>query len=286
MPEYTLIMIRSIIAFLVIFIVARLLGKKQISQLTFFDYVVGISIGSMASAIAINPRIKVPNGMIALGVFALFPILIAYFAAKSFTFRKIVEGAPTILIENGKVLENNIIKSKLTFDDLMIKLREKNAFKVADVELAVLETDGKVSVMKKANKQPVTPKDLGLLIEEEHQPQLVIIDGKVFHQHLKRYGYSKEWLLGEIKKQGANDFYDVFLAQLDSKGNVYVDLYNDKQKQEKVKQRPLLAAKLRKVQADLETFALQTNDQNAKNLYFEQSQELTDLIQKMNPYLK
>ena len=96
--------------------------------------------------------------------------------------------------------------------DLMLYLREKNAFTITEVELAVLETNGKMSVMKKADAQPIRPKDLGLNLEQEYKSQIVIMDGNLLENNLKNYGYTKEWLLGEVKKKGANNFTDVFLA--------------------------------------------------------------------------
>src|SRR5690606_20810838 len=152
---------------------------------------------------------------------------------------------------------------------------------------AVLETTGQLSMMKKAANQPVTPQTLGLLVEDEHRPQLVIIDGKLIEKNVKKYGYTKEWLLGEINKQGAKDFKDVFLAQIDSKGNVYVDLYvDDTEELAQIQPKPLLAAQLRKIQADLEGFALQTKNEEAKQLYYEQSQQLQQVINELNPLLK
>ncbi|MCC3357309.1 DUF421 domain-containing protein [Bacillus sp. REN16] len=286
MPEYSVIVVRSIISFFVLFIVARTLGKQQISQLTFFDYVAGIAIGNMAAAVGIDSSIELINGVIGLIIYTTFTIIIAYGALKSFKFRELVESSPSILIRDGKVLEKNLFKNRITFDDLMTGLRQKNAFKLADVELAVLETNGQLSVMKKAENQPVTPKDLGMKVEEEHMPGLIIIDGHLLERRLNYRGYTKEWLLGEIMKQGANDFKDVFLGQIDSKGNVYVDLYNDEISMQQIQQKPLLAARLRKLQAELETFSLQTEDPHAKQMYYNQSKELQHMIETINPYLK
>ncbi|GAA0488077.1 DUF421 domain-containing protein [Salinibacillus aidingensis] len=286
MPDLLLILVRTFIAFTVLLILARIMGKKQISQFTFFDYVVGITIGSISATIAINEAVKITNGILALIYLTIFLFIISYIALKSLAFRDIVEGSPTVLVENGKILEENLKKVRFTFDDLLIKLREKNAFKVSDVELAVLETDGKVSVMMKSGMQPLTPQTMGMMVEEEHRPQIVIIDGKLIEKKLKEYGYTKEWLLGEINKQGAQNFSDVFLAQIDSKGNVYVDLYVDDTDDQQIQQKPLLAAQLRKIQADLEGFALQTKDKETKQLYYEQSQQLQQLINDLNPLLK
>jgi uncharacterized membrane protein YcaP (DUF421 family) len=286
MPEYFIIVIRSLISFLVVFTMARVLGKKQISQLTFFDYVVGIVIGDMASSIAIDTSVQLTNGVIGLIVYTILSMIIAYSAIKSLKIRNLVESSPTVIIRDGKVLEKNLYKNRMTFDDLMMGLRDKGAFKLSEVELAVLETNGEVSVMKKAEFDPLTPSDLGLQVEEEHIQSLLIIDGTILGKRLNYLGYSKDWLLEEIQKQGANDFSDVFLAQIDSSGKIYVDLYDDKKETQQAEQKPVLAAKLRTIQADLERLALQTKDKNAKQMYYKQSQELQDVIQKINPYMK
>ncbi|WP_099158223.1 DUF421 domain-containing protein [Virgibacillus ndiopensis] len=286
MPEYMIIVVRSLFAFFFIFILARMLGKKQIAQLSFFDYITGISIGNMAASLAIDTQLQSVNAIIGLLIFSFLTIIIAFLAMKSLNFRKIVEGNPIILMRNGNVLEKNLFKAKMTFDDLMMGLREKNAFKLADVEMAVLETDGQLSVMKKAAYNPLTPNDIGVSVEGEHIPSLIIIDGYLLEKRLKYLGYTEEWLIGEIMKQGAKDYKDVFLAQIDSKGNVYIDLHNDKEKVPQMKQKPLLAAQLRKIQADLEGFAIQTEDPNAKKMYYNQSKELQDLIDKIHPLLR
>src|SRR5690625_2846516 len=198
-----------------------------------------------------------------------------------------VEGSEITLIQDGNVIEDNLAKVKMTYDDLMMGLREKNTYVIADVATETLDTIGNISLMKKPEHQTLTPNDMGVMVEpEHHKPSLVIIDGQLLEKHLNYLGYTKEWLLGETIKQGAEDFKDVFLAQIDSKGHVYVDLYNDKAKVTQVKQKPLLATQLRKMQADLEGFAIQTNDPNAKQMYYNQSRELQDLIDKINPLLR
>ena len=287
MPEYMIVVIRTVLSFIVLLILARLLGKKQIAQLTFFDYITGITIGNISAQMAVDTTLQVTNGLIGMVIYTILTILIAYGAIKSFRFRQLVEGSAITLIQDGNVLEDNLAKVKMTYDDLMMGLREKNTYEIADVATAVLETNGKVSVMKKPEHQTLTPNDMGMLVEpEHHKPSLVIIDGQLLEKHLNYLGYTKEWLLEEVIKQGAEAFNDVFLAQIDSKGNVYVDLYNDKEKVTQVKQKPLLAAQLRKMQADLEGFAIQTNDPNAKQMYYNQSGELQDLIDKINPLLR
>lgn len=118
MSEYTVVFIRSTFSFFFIFLLTRILGKKQISQLTFFDYVVGLVIGNIASSMPVDTSIQILNGIIALVVYTIFPLLITLFALKSFKFRELSEGSPTILIRDGQILENNLAKSRMTFDDL------------------------------------------------------------------------------------------------------------------------------------------------------------------------
>ncbi|PAV28633.1 DUF421 domain-containing protein [Virgibacillus profundi] len=286
MPEYLLTLIRSIGAFILLLIMARIMGKKQISQLTFFDYCVGITIGSIAASMSVDQNIKISNGVVSLIIWGIFPITLSIIGLKSRLFTRITDGKPSIMIKNGEVLEKSLKKSQITINELMLLLRENNVFKVSDVEMAVLETNGQLSVMKKTDQQPITPKILGLAVEEEHSPTIVIVDGKVLDKNLSTLGYSKQWLLGEIEKQGASSVKDVFLAQVDSKGNIYADFYDDNTKQHVVDQRPLMAAVLKKVQADLEGYSLQTKNKEAKEMYSKQAANLQDTINAVLPYLK
>jgi len=175
MPEFIVIAGRAFLSFCVLFVLARLLGKKQISHLTFFDYVVGIVIGAIAATIAVDPSMKVLNAILGLSVYTLLSLIISYGAIKSFKFRDLVESSPSILIKDGKIMEESLRKHKLTFDDLLNGLRVKGAFNISEVELDMLETNGQISVMKKPEYQYLTPKDLGLSVEEDHAPSLMLL---------------------------------------------------------------------------------------------------------------
>jgi len=286
MSELVLILIRSIMSFLLLLFMTRIMGKKQISQLTFFDYCVGITIGSIAATMSVDQNVKIANGLVALIIWGVFPLILAYVSLKSMRFTKMVDGKPTIMIQNGKVLEKNMKKNLFTIDELMLSLRDKGAFKVSDVEMAVLETNGKLSVLLKTDKQPATPQMLGISTEQEHGPTILISDGELLTKGLTERGYSKEWLLGEIQKHGAENFEEVFLCQINSNGSIYVDLYDDKVKQQEPVERPLLAANLKKLQADLEIFSIQTDDLKAKKLYEEQASNLQKVIDALISSLK
>ncbi len=156
------IVVKSLVATVVLFVLARLMGKKLISQLTFFDYTVGISIGSIAAAVSVDQRISIENGIVSMLVWAMFPIMLSIISAHSIIARKILDGTPMILIQKGMIIEKNLKKSKLTINDLLEELRLKDIFNITDVEFATLETNGELSVLKAAPSQTPTLSDLNL----------------------------------------------------------------------------------------------------------------------------
>ncbi|MFP3919897.1 DUF421 domain-containing protein [Lysinibacillus telephonicus] len=232
MPEFLLILLRSITAFIVLLILTRIMGKKQLSHLTFFDYVVGITVGSIAATMSIDKNIHISDGLIALGLWGIFPIIMGFLGLKSRKFLELTDGKPTILIKSGKVLEETMKKNQLAIDELMKLLREEGIFKIEDVEMAILETNGELSVMKKSDLEPITPRLLGLKVQMEHAPSLLIVDGHILDKKLTILGYSNNWLQNEIQKHGAKSTNEVFLAQIDANGNLFVDLYSKKQNEE------------------------------------------------------
>jgi uncharacterized membrane protein YcaP (DUF421 family) len=138
------------------------MGKKQLSQLTLFDYVVGISIGSISGGLAVDPSVNYIKGITGLIIYALFPIILSLLSLKNYKFRKLLDGKPTILVNKGQIVEENLKKTKLTINDVLEECRLKNAFDIADVEFAILETSGKVSIELKSANQPLTPKDMNI----------------------------------------------------------------------------------------------------------------------------
>jgi uncharacterized membrane protein YcaP (DUF421 family) len=284
-PTTIEVIYQSVIAFFVLFVLARLLGKRQIAQLTFFDYIVGITIGNIAATWSLDDA-KTRHAIISLLIWTFLSLLLAWIQRKSYRGRILLDGRPRVLIQNGNILEDNLRKVKMSVEELLLLLRQKDVFKLSDVEYAVLENNGSLSVMKKSDAEPLTPKSAGMLVVEEHEPRIVIIDGHLMERSLAETGYTKEWLLGELMKQGANRVEDVFLAQIDAKGNVYVDLYHDQVKLPAMKKKMLLAATLKKLQADLEQFALETQNEAAKQSYERMARDLKQLLAEATPYLK
>ncbi len=225
MPEFLLILMRSTTAFIVLLILTRIMGKKQLSHLTFFDYVVGITVGSIAATMSLDKNIELIDGLVALGIWGIFPIVVGFLGLKSRKFLQFTDGKPAILIKNGEVLEETMKKNQLAIDELMKLLREEGVFKIDDVEIAILETNGELSVMKKSDLEPITPRLLGMKVKLEHAPSLLIVDGHILEKNLTILGYSNKWLMNEIQKHGAKSINEVFLAQIDGNGNLFVDLY-------------------------------------------------------------
>jgi uncharacterized membrane protein YcaP (DUF421 family) len=280
------VLIRGIVGFLLMLILARLMGKRQITQVTYFDYIVGISIGSIAAELTFSPHIRMSNFILGMIIWAVIPIAISNLEMKSSRFRTLLEGKSTVLIKDGKILEKSLKKESLTVDEMMILLRKKNVFKLSDLQSAVMEKNGEITIMKKSELEPLTPKDINMVVEKETAPCIVIIDGNLMERDLTDYGYTKEWLLGEIQKQGANDFRSVFMAQIDSMGNVYVDLYDDKSKIPQMKEKLLVAANIKQLQSNLVSFALQTENKDAKEMYHKYAKQMNRLMDDMAVYLK
>nr|WP_248930926.1 DUF421 domain-containing protein [Paenibacillus hamazuiensis] len=268
-----------------LFLLTRILGKKQISQLTFFEYITGITLGELAGFISTDMEAHYMNGVIALLVWFTFPLLMELLTLKSKKLRDLFEGKSTVVIKEGKILENNLKKERYTSDDLLEQLRTKNVFNVADVEFALLEASGDLSVLLKKDRQPVTPADLGLKLDPGKESQAVIMDGKILDEPLSVLGLSREWLQTELEKIGVIR-ENVFLGQVNSFGELTVDLYDDKIKLPQPQQRKLLLATLKKCEADLALFGLSSKDKEAQKMYEQSSKQLEEVIGKLSAILK
>lgn len=284
MPDWLDIVIRSVVAFAYLFILTKIIGKRQIRQITYIEYIVGISIGSIAAFMATEMDGPIYHSLIALTIFALFPVLLEWLSLKSKKVRNIVQGNATILIKDGKILEDNLKSERMTTEDLLEHLRMKDVFRVADVEFALMETSGDLSVLLKSQNQPVTPQHLGLKVSPAEEPQTVIMDGVILDEPLANNGLNRNWVRAELEKAGVA-LENVFLGQVDKGGQLYLDLYDDKLKVAQPIEMKLTFATLKKCQADLELYALGTQDQRVKRTYQGDSQELQKVIDTVKPLL-
>lgn len=285
MPEWLNILIRSLGLFALTLLLVRLMGKRQTSQLTLFDLITAIVIGVVAAALSLNLIENLGNGLVALAVWTLLPIGIYLLALKYKTVRNIIQGKEAVLINHGKVLEDKLLEARFTPEDLLSQLRRKNAFKVADVEFAMLEPNGEVSVLLKKQNQPFTPSSLGLQVNHESVPQTVMLDGVMLDEPLTAMGLNRNWLHTELEKVGVTP-ENVFIAQVDSVGQLYLDLFDDAVLVPQPKTKELAYATLKKCQADCEMYALSTRQPKAKKMYSECAEELDAVSAELKPLLK
>ena len=287
MPAYLQIFLRAIISYLVLLVMTRMMGKREISQMTFFDYIVGITIGSLTAVVATDIRMNWYDALPALLVFGAFQIISAFFSMKSIKFRKLVDGSSTVLIKNGKILEENLAKERLNTNELMFKLQEKNVFKLADVETAILETDGEVSVQKKSNKRSLTPSDMSISTQYDGLPRLIIEDGNIIGESLKDIKMTRSWLMSKLASQGVYDISKVMMAQVDTNGNLYIDLYEDFPNKSKPDlSKKILLAKLEKISSDLKTYELDTKNIDGKKLYKDCTISIENIISQFKLLLQ
>jgi len=285
MPDWSVIAIRSLGALVMLFLLTRILGKKQISQLTFFEYILGITLGDLAGFISTDIEANYLHGVVAMLVWFLIPLAIEFLTLKSKKLRQLFEGSGRVMVKEGKVLEDNLKKERLSIDELLEQMRGKNVFNVADVEFAVMETNGDLSILLKKENQPLTPKSFGIKSVNEVEPQTVVMDGDILDEPLATIGLNRGWLTTELEKIGVS-VENVFLAQVDAYQQLYVDLYDDKIKVPAPQGKALLLATLKKTQADLELFAAATRNEEAKLMYERSSQEMASVIDSLTPMLR
>jgi len=285
MLDWVEVGLRSILFIAVLFFMTKLLGTKQISQLSFFEYISGITIGSVAAEVITGLDANIMHGIIVLILFSVITYAVDVFSLKSKKFRDFAEGTSTVVIKDGKIMEDSLKKEFYTIDELNSLLRKKNVFKVADVEFAVLEPNGDINVLLKKENQPLTPKDLNMKVGNEKVPQTVIMDGKILDSALTEANKNRQWLDTELQKLGVMQ-ENVFMGQVDSYGQLTVDVYDDKLKIPSPQQKPLLMSSLKKCQADLESFSLQTDSTEAKKLYQVNAERMQNAIDLLSPYLK
>ncbi|MCF6095313.1 DUF421 domain-containing protein [Microaerobacter geothermalis] len=284
MPEWLNIPIRSIGMFVLLIAVTRIIGRKVASQLTFFDFVLGITIGGIAALISMNMVENLANAIIGLSVWVLLAIGLTYLTLKSKWIRDLIYGRETVLIKRGMVMEDNLKEVRYTPEDLLRQLRKKNVFELADVEFAVMESDGEINVLLKPEHKPLSSKDLNIEVASESEPQTVILDGNIMDEPLSNLGLNRQWLQTELDKIGISP-ENVFIGQVNSMGELYVDLFDDAWQIPKPSTRDLLMHTLKKSQADLETFALDTNDPMTKSMYSDTVKELKGIITELEPLL-
>lgn len=210
------------ITYLILVLTARIMGRKQISQLTYFDYVVGISIGSIAGAVSIEKNINAAEGIFAIVIWGVLTILISQITLKNIKLRLWIDSEPLIIIDKGKVIYKNMKKAKYNMGDLLMQLRVKDIFYITDVEIAILEPDGKLSVLKKAGKDAVTAEDMGIEKPKNGMMIDLILDGKILSSHLSLIQKDENWLMEQLKIKNIANINDVIYAGIQADEKIYI----------------------------------------------------------------
>ncbi|QKY68829.1 DUF421 domain-containing protein [Lentibacillus sp. CBA3610] len=224
------LLLRIVLSFLVLFTLARIMGRKEISQMTFFNFVSAIAIGSISANLVVSQSLSLRNGLIALVGWALITIIIGILDIKSLNARKITTGQPLIVVKDGKIMESALRKARLDIDELSALLRQKNIFAMSDVDYAIFETSGKLSVLKKEINQSVTKGDMNLAGTTPNVYPIatkVISDGVVNQNNLAALNLDMNWLEQQVEQAGATTFSQIFYAEVLPDGTLYVDKKDD-----------------------------------------------------------
>lgn len=226
--EALVVFVRSLIAFFTLLILARMLGKQQISQLTFFDYVLGITIGSIAATLSVDLSSRAWPHWIGLLTWAAAVYISQLISVHSKKADRYLAGKPAIVIMNGQIMEKTMRKLRYTTSDLLEELRRKDIFDLNRVGFAVLETNGQLSVLLKPQYQPVTPSDLKITPANGGLSNELIYNGLVIEENLAKAGVDRIWLEQQLRAQNINSTDEVYIASYDAdSGSLYIDKFKD-----------------------------------------------------------
>ena len=205
------VILTSLLSVAALFIITKIMGHKQVAQLDFFDYVSGITIGSIGAELATEWEAPY-RPLIALVIYGLASLLLSLLAHKLPRTRKYINGTPTILMDKGKLYRENLKQAKIDLSEFMLLCREQGYFDLDEIQTAVFEHNGRLSILPKSANRPATPKDLGLAVKGAHIGVEVIMDGRVMGDNLSRAGRDERWLVKQLKAQGYGDAGEVFLG--------------------------------------------------------------------------
>lgn len=217
MEEFLDVIIRSLVSIIVLFAVTELMGKKQISQLNLFDYIIGISIGSIAASLSVDDSIKYMDGVLAIVTYGGIAALISVLTTKSIMARRFFTGTPCVIMDDGKIIYNNLKKSRLDINDLLQIARENGYYDLSQIHYCILEPSGKVSFLPKAKYMPTTPNDMKLKVSENGLCSNLVIDGHLMENNIKNIGKDASWVITRLSNMGYSNISDLLLVICDNK---------------------------------------------------------------------
>ena len=220
--EYLTIIYQAFFSAVALFILTKLMGYRQVSQFSMFDYVNGITIGSIAAEMATDLEGNYLKPLLAMIIYTLFVIALSKISQKSISLRRLINGKAIVLYQNGKIYNENIKKAKMELDELLVECRINGYFDLSQIEAAILEPNGKISFLPVSTERPATPADLGINPVKAELFANVIVDGEVLEYNLKHIGKDRNWLNQQLDGQNIKKIEDVFLAICDKQGNFHV----------------------------------------------------------------
>ena len=217
--DFLYVVLTSLLSVATLFAITKVMGHKQLSQLSFFDYISGITIGSVGAELATELE-KPWKPLTALVIYGIVSVTLSLVCTKIPGTRKYINGTPTIILDNGKLYRKNIKKAKIDLSEFLVMCREMGYFDLNEIQTAVLETNGKLSVLPKSEKRPATPEDLSLCPKAAHIQTEVIMDGRVLEENLGRMGLNTVWLNKELNRRGYKSASEIFLGVCDSENTL------------------------------------------------------------------
>lgn len=218
--DYLEIVLRSLLSIVVLLLLARINGAKQVGQLSFYDYIVGITAGSIAATLCIDMEINIWHCLVAMALFMLSSFALSFLTSKSMFARRMLTGSPIFLVAGGKLLYDGLKRAHFDINDLLRELRSQGYFDLTQINYAILEANGSLSVMPKAADRPANVSEVGLKLPEDEIVANVIIDGKVMKGNLSAMDRDVAWLQRELERQSIPSRKKVALGVLDSKGKL------------------------------------------------------------------
>lgn len=225
--EVGIVASRALFSLVTLFFITKIIGKKQVSELSLFDYVISISIGNFAAEMSMNLDSQVMNGFISVIIFGVIAALVAILTMKSILLRRFFMGTPTLIIENGKFIYKNLKRVKMDLNDFLETARIAGYFDISNIKYALMEANGKVSFLPKEEYIPLNVKDMNLKPTKQGLCANVVIDGKVMENNLKVINKDEDWLMKQLKLKGYDDLEKILLVTLDVNEKLCVFEKND-----------------------------------------------------------
>ncbi len=211
-----MLLLETVVSIIMLFLITKLIGRKQISQLNIFDFIIGITLGNLAAEMAVNKEVSLAGGLIAMAVYAFSSILVSYITSKSIHARRFITGTPILLVQNGKLLLEGLKEVRFDINDFLEECRVSGYFDLSQIEYAIMEANGQVSFLPKSKYAPLTPNDLKIKTTYKGLCANLVIDGKVMKENLKNIGKDEKWLLKRLENNGYKQLDDLLLVICDA----------------------------------------------------------------------